>query len=252
MNYIKHLIILIIIFGSYSKSIAQFEKDTLRVLFVGNSYTSISNMPHLVSLISDSTKVKLITTKSTAGGATLSDHWNGEKELKTKDVICSGLFDIVVIQAHSLETIENKENFFKYSKLLCDLAKESGAKPYLYVTWSRQKYQHIQDKITKVYIEVAKVNECDLVLVGEAWKLARTIRPDILLYMSDGSHQNDLGAFLNACQFVGKFTGEVPANLNTSYRIKDAKGEEIMLFWEDALDVELCQKVASEFFINVK
>ncbi len=105
MNYIKHLIILIIIFGSYSKSIAQFEKDTLRVLFVGNSYTSISNMPHLVSLISDSTKVKLITNKSTAGGATLSDHWNGEKELKTKDVICSGLFDILVIQGHSLETI---------------------------------------------------------------------------------------------------------------------------------------------------
>ncbi len=252
MKFIKYLFIIFFIFGIFNDGVAQAEKDSLRILFVGNSYTSISNMPHLVSLISDSSSLKLITTKSTAGGSKLSDHWNGEKELKTQDAICTGLYDIVVIQGHSLETIENKNDFLKYSKLLSDLAKESGARPYLYVTWSRQKYQHIQDQITGVYIEAAKENDCGLVLVGEAWKLARTIRPDIGLYMPDGSHQNDLGAFLNACLFVGKFTGEVPANLNTSYRIKDAKGEEIMLFWENAIDVELCQKVASEFLYNIK
>lgn len=247
MKSIKKLIIILFIFGLYSEGIAQPEKDSLRVLFVGNSYTSISNMPHLVSLISDSTKVKLITSKSTAGGATLSNHWNGEKELKTKDIICIGLYDKVVIQGHSLETIENKKDFLKYSKLLCDLVKESGATPFLYVTWSRQKYQHIQDYITSTYIEAAKENDCGLVMVGEAWKLARAIRPDIGLYMPDGSHQNDLGAFLNACMFVGKLTGEIPSNLRTDYRIKDANGEEVLLFWENALDVELCRKVAMEF-----
>ncbi len=252
MKSIKQFFLFFFIIGLYSEAIAQFEKDSLRVLFVGNSYTSISNMPHLASLISDSTKVKLVTSKSTAGGATLSNHWNGEKELKTKDAICTGLYDIVVIQGHSLETIENKDDFFKYSKMLCDLVKESGATPYLYVTWSRQKYSHIQDTISRVYLEAAKENDCDLIMVGEAWKLARAIRPDIGLYMPDGSHQNDLGAFLNACLFVGKFTGEIPSSLSTSYRIKDANGEQVLLFWENALDVELCQKVASEFFINVR
>ncbi|MFA7326449.1 MAG: hypothetical protein WC121_07295 [Candidatus Kapaibacterium sp.] len=252
MKSFKHFFIIIFIFGLYSETKAQFEKDSLRVLFVGNSYTSISNMPHLASLISDSTKVKLVTSKSTAGGATLSNHWNGEKELMTKEAICTGLYDIVVIQGHSLETIENKDDFFKYSKLLCDLVKESGARPYLYVTWSRQKYSHIQDYITSTYIEAAKENKCDLIMVGEAWKLARTIRPDIGLYMPDGSHQNDLGAFLNACLFVGKFTGEVPSNLRTDYRIKDANGEQVILFWENELDVDLCRKVATEFFIKVK
>lgn len=107
MKFIKHLFITIIFFGISNECFAQFEKDSLRILFVGNSYTFVSNMPHLVSLISDSTNVKLVTSKSTAGGASLSDHWNGEKGLKTKESISNGKYDIVVLQGHSMETIDN-------------------------------------------------------------------------------------------------------------------------------------------------
>ena len=89
MKFIKYLLVTIFFFGISNECLSQVKKDTLRVLFVGNSYTYYSNMPHLVSLISDSTKVKLITSKSTAGGATLSDHWKGKKELKTKEIITS-------------------------------------------------------------------------------------------------------------------------------------------------------------------
>ena len=247
MKFIKHLFITIIFFGISNECFAQFEKDSLNILFVGNSYTFISNMPHLVSLISDSTKVKLVTSKSTAGGATLSDHWNGEKGLKTKEVISNGKYDIVVLQGHSMETIDNKDDYLKYSKKLCDLIKTSGAKPYLYVTWARQKVPQYQEKITKTYQQASKENDCDLIMVGEAWKLARTLRPDIQLFMPDGSHQSDLGAFLTACVFVGNFSGEVPANLPSNYSVTDVNGEQVVLFWEDALDIIFCQKIASEF-----
>ena len=47
---------------------AQPYGDTLKVLFVGNSYIYVGNLPHLVSIISDSCETKLITTKSVAGG----------------------------------------------------------------------------------------------------------------------------------------------------------------------------------------
>lgn len=247
MKLTLQLFILILIFGFYNEGFAQVRKDSLRILFVGNSYTSVPNIPFLVSLMSDSTKVKLVTSRSTIGGATLSNHWNGEKELKTREDICNGIYDIVVIQGHSMETIENKSDFLKYSKLLCNLVKESGAKPYLYVTWARQNFPQYQDTITGVYIEAAKENDCGLVMVGESWKLARAIRPDIDLYMPDGSHQNDLGAFLTACIFVDKFTGEVPTKLSTSYLLKNAKDEEVLLFLGNAADIELCQKVALEF-----
>lgn len=247
MKFIKYLFITFFILGIFNQVIAQAEKDSLRILFVGNSYTSIPNMPHLVSQISDSTKVKLITSRSTAGGATLSDHWNGEKELKTKEAISNGKYDIVVIQGHSLETIENKNDFLKYSKLLCDLVKKSGARPYLYVTWARQNTPQYQDTINRVYQQAAKENNCELIMVGEAWKLARSLKPDINLFMPDGSHQSDLGALLTACVFVSKFSGELPPKLKSSYNIINTKAEPVVLNWDNLIDVEFCQKVANEF-----
>lgn len=231
MKFFRHLFITIIFLSGYSKCLAQAKKDSLRILFVGNSYTFVSNMPHLVSLISDNTNVKLITSKSTAGGATLSDHWNGTKGLKSKEAIRSGKYDIVVLQDHSMQTIRNKNEFLKYSKKLSDLAKAFGVKPYLYVTWARQKVPQYQEIITKAYKEASKKNDCELIMVGEAWKLARKLRPDIQLFMSDGSHQSDLGAFLTALVFVNNFSGEVPVNLlNNYYQITDTNGEQVVLF----------------------
>lgn len=225
---------------------SQVEKDSLRVLFIGNSYTFYSNMPHLTSLISNGTAVKLITSQSAAGSASLKDHWTGKKGLKTKKRIKEGNYDIVVIQEHSMGTISNKDEFLNYSKKFCDLIKTSGAKPYFYVTWARQKVPQYQETITKIYKEAAKANNCELVLVGEAWKLARTIRPDIELFRPDGSHPSDLGAFLTACVFVKALSSGLPAQLPNWYFMSDSRGEQITLLNEDALDITFCVKIASE------
>jgi hypothetical protein len=251
MKFIKHLCIAILFLGIFNESFAQVKKDSLRILFVGNSYTFISNMPHLVSQISDSTNVKLITTQSVAGGARLSEHWHGEKGLKTKEIITKGKYDIVVLQEYSMGAILDKEDFFKYSKKLSDLVKSTGAKPFLYTTWARQKVPQYQETITKTYQQAAKENDCGLIEVGEAWKLARSLRPDFQLFMLDGSHQSDLGAFLTACVFVGNFSREIPENLSASYSVLDGNGERVILFWEKALDVIFCQKVASKFINSI-
>ena len=243
MKFIKYLFITIFFFGISNECLAQVKKDTLSILFVGNSYTYVSNMPHLVSLISDSTQVKLITSKSTAGGATLRDHWEGEKGLKTKEIISKGMYDIVVLQEYSMGTIENKDIFFKYAKELCNLIKASGAKPYFYVTWARQKVPQYQETITETYQQASKENDCGLIMVGEAWKLAKKLRPDIQLFTPDGSHPSDLGAFLTACTFVSTFSRELPKNPPNRYFITDSHGEEVMLIRENSLDITFCLKV---------
>ena len=247
MKIIKYLFITILFFGISNECLTQVKRDTLSILFVGNSYTFTSNMPHLVSLISDSTNVKLITSKSTVGGATLSDHWNGKKGLKTKELIRKGGYDIVILQEHSMGTIENQNKFFNYSKKLCELVKASGAKPYFYVTWGRQKVPQYQEIITKVYQQAAQENDCNLVMVGEAWKLARTLRPDMELFMPDGSHPSNLGAFLTACVFATTFSAEVPKQLPDWYFITDSNGEKVILLWENSLDITFCVNIASEF-----
>lgn len=238
---------IILIFFLSLTSIAQQKKDTLNILFVGNSYTYFENMPQIVSLISDSAKTKLVTKKSVVGGAKLSEHWLGKKGLKTQELIKSGNFDIVVLQEHSMGSIKEPDSLFKYSKLLCNLIKENGAKPYLYMTWAREKVPQYQEVINTVYTEVAAQNDAVLVPVGKAWKLAMELRPTIKLFDDDGTHPNKYGAFLTACTFIGTILNEVPENLGTYYSIKDEYGESIVLLHQiDPLDVIFLRKVSEE------
>ena len=91
-------------------SFSQIKKDTLNVLFVGNSYTYFENLTQLISIISDSTDTKLITKKSTSGGVSLRQHWLGLRGLKTQEIIKNGNFDIIVFQGHSMSTINKPDS----------------------------------------------------------------------------------------------------------------------------------------------
>lgn len=243
--YIK--ITTILIFFLSLTCIAQEKKDTLNILFVGNSYTYFENMPQIVSLISDKTKTKLVTKKSVVGGAKLSEHWLGKKGLKTQELITNGHFDIVVLQEYSMGSIDEPDSLIKYAKLFCELIKENGAKPYLYMTWAREKVPQYQEAINTVYSKVASQNNAVIIPVGLAWKLAMELRPNIKLFDDDGSHPNQLGAFLTACTCVGTILGKVPDNLGTFYSIEDAYGEYVVLLDQiDPLDVTFITNVSEE------
>ena len=231
-------------------SYAHGGKDTLNILFVGNSYTYYGNLPKIVSIISDHSATKLITKKSTTGGAKLREHWNGEKGLHTKELIKDGHFDIVVLQEQSMGAINRPDSIIKYSRLFCDYIREQGAKPYLYLTWARENAPQNQKIINKVYEEVASENDAVIIPVGKAWELARQLRPDICLYKTDKSHPNDLGTFLTACVFVAAICHEIPDNLQNAYNTKDADGESINLMNLGRNDVLFCKKVAEVILLK--
>lgn len=245
MKTIRNLILLFLLTIGNS-SFAQYSQDTIRVLFSGNSYTHFSNMPHLVSLISDSTRTKLVTTKSVAGGVRLSEHWRGEKNLKTMDLIKTGKFDVVVLQEQSMGTIEQADSFAIYAQKLCNFIEKNGAKPCFYETWAREKVPQYQKIITREYATAAEDNDALLATVGEAWALAQQLRPGIELYAADGSHPSDLGAFLTACVFVATLTGEIPYALPNRFSITDTHGEKVWLMSIHPLDVTFCLKVVEE------
>lgn len=245
MKKYKYTIILVSLFWG-NICFAQNNLDTLKIFFVGNSYTYFSNIPHLASLISDSTHTKLLTAKSTAGGARLSDHWRGEKGLRTKELIKNGDFDIVVMQEHSMGAIEQPDSLLFYSKKFSDYIKKNGAQPYLYSTWAREKVPQYQETITDVYNQAARENNTGIVNVGETWAIAKRLRPKIELYIFDGSHQSPLGAFLTACAFVKELSKELPDELPSYYKVIDANGESVELMYLDPLDISFCLKVVNE------
>ena len=216
---------------------AQVEKDTINVLFVGNSYTYYENLPQIVSIISNETNTKIIAKKSTIGGSKLREHWLGERGLKTKDLIKRGRFDIVVLQGHSMATIKEPDSLVKYSKLLCDYIKKHHAKPYFYLTWARENTPQMQEAINKVYTDVSMDNDATLVPVGKAWALSQELQPDIKLFKQDGSHPSRLGTFLTACVFVKTLLGALPNKISQQYYTMDNEGESVYLMQIPASNV---------------
>ena len=125
-------------------------KKSLRILFVGNSYTFFGNLPQIVSIMSEDGYTKLITRKSVAGSATLSEHWRGDKGLMTREMIKDGKFDIVVLQEYGMGAIDEPDTLLKYVKLFSDLIRKNKAKPFLFCTWARENTPQQQETINAV------------------------------------------------------------------------------------------------------
>ncbi|NLE34273.1 MAG: hypothetical protein GX622_04155 [Bacteroidales bacterium] len=231
---------------------AQDKKDTLRILFVGNSYTYFENLPQVVSVLSERTGTVLVTEKVTVGGAKLSEHWRGVRGLNTMDKIRNGGYDIVVLQEWSLGTINERDSAFFYLGLFSDLIRQNGAMPFYYITWAREKVPQQQEVISRVYREAAALNKATVVPTGEAWALARSLRPEIKLYDPDGTHPSDLGTYLTACVFVATITGELPETIPGVPAVRDSRGEGIILMRIDQMDVDFFRRVVLEITGNSK
>jgi hypothetical protein len=219
-------------------------RDTLRILFVGNSHTYVGNIPHLVSIMANSRKIALETKKSVKGGASLKNHWLGEMGLQTRRIISDGAFDFVVLQDKSASPIETPDTLLKYAGLFCDLIREYGGEPLLFNTWAKQNLLHFQGVVDSVYSLAGKENMCKVVPVGQAWETAGRLKPGIPLYKSDNNHSAELGVYLTSCVFFIIFTGESAENLITSFALTDIDGETVFLLSVPKEEASFLQKTA--------
>jgi hypothetical protein len=233
-------IVLLLLLGFSLQTNAAEKKDTLRVLFVGNSYVYYNNLAQMIGLITDSMDTKIICKKSTIGSATLEQHWNGSRGLKSKQIIAKNKFDIVVIQDNSMWPLEHKDSLLFFGHLFCDYIKANGAKPYLYNTWAREKTPETQTKINEVYSELGKSENATVVPVGASWALARQTMPSMNLFHSDGSHPSALGTFLIALNFIKKITGTLPKKYATVYNYYDKDGETFRIMQLTEAEIQFC------------
>ena len=243
------LLALLLVLSFCGLSAREAQKQ-LKVLFVGNSYTYGYNLPHIVSIIAEGTGTSLDTYRSVVPGARLQEHWEGKRDLRTKQLIAEGDFDIVVLQAYSMSGIRSPEEAMKYMKLFTDYSREFGAETVLFNTWARERVPQYQEEIDAMYKKAAEENGIRRIPVGEAWQLALDIRPSADLYTSDGSHPNELGTLLTATVFVAALCGELPENMPTLFRVMDSRGEPVRLMNHNPEDVEFCRRVAAAIILK--
>ncbi len=204
----------------------------LRVLFIGNSYTYVFDVPGLLARIAaTATTPPIITVDDvTAAGATLSYHW---VNTAARARIAERRWTHVVFQGQSGEAPGNP-SFADYAQRFGGLALDAGATPVFYVTWAAgesvgyypwtyESPTHFQDELTFAYAEVMRaVPGSSLACVGEAFRHLAQRHRDIALLQDDGSHPTLAGAYLSACTFYVALTGrpvppesEVPFGLAT-------------------------------------
>ena len=115
-------------------------QDTLRVLFLGNSYTSYNNLPQLVQSLSSSAGKTLIIDSNMPGGFLMSGHAN---DGTTFSKISQGNWDYVILQEQSqIPTID----YIRYNDMypaMTDLKSiieqyNPCAKIITYMTWGRR------------------------------------------------------------------------------------------------------------------
>jgi hypothetical protein len=245
MQLLRAWMLFMLLMGSTQLQAAD-KRDTVRVLFVGNSYVYYNNLAQLINLLTEGMPTQLICTKSTVGAAHLGEHWRGLRGLRSKEIISQKKYDIVVIQDNSMWPIEHKDSLLLYGAMFCDFIQKQGAKPYLYTTWARQKTPETQPVITQAYQELSTKTAAVRVPVGDAWQLVREQHPEMNLFFPDGSHPSNLGTFLIALSFIKKITGQLPAKFQTVYNYPDKDGESFRLMQLTEQEMKVCAEMVEQ------
>lgn len=201
-------------------------RETWHVLFIGNSYTFVNDVPGLLSRIAETSPAgPRITTESIVqGGWTLDNHLT---DGIAQPRILSKAFTHVVLQGQSLEPTTPKY-FLPAAKTFSDLITAAGSKPTWFVTWARapedtayvSEYtspDELQDRLTSAYDDAARAAPGSLLAcVGEAFRSSLATHPEIRLHQGDGSHATLAGSYLAASTFYVAMTGSaVPDSSET-------------------------------------
>lgn len=222
----------------------------LKVLFIGNSYTSVNDLPAMVAAMAEAAGGRKIEVdRHLVGGCTLEKH---VKDQKAIDKIRVKKWDVVVLQEQSLRPVVDRRAMHEYARVLDAEIKQQGAKTVFYLTWARQHIPEMQEGadptkspeyakamygisgaaktidqetwlqqqktglvggLNGAYLEIAKELGTGVAPVGIAWKMALTADPPFVLHSPDKSHPNPAGTYLAACVFYATLLDATPVGL---------------------------------------
>jgi len=192
--------------------------DTLKALFIGNSYTYCNKMPWIVSELAKSSGKTLEVEMVTQGGVSFEWHFKNQETLSTAR---KSAWDFIVLQNHSLGAVKHKEKMKKYGLALHSEVQKHAKRTVFYMTWARQHIPEMQAEITGAYTSLARQTGAEVAPVGIAWKNALKADSALILHTSDKSHPNPAGSYLAACVFYSTFYQLSPEGLTGKITVDD-------------------------------
>ncbi len=215
--------------------------QTYKVLFVGNSYTYVNNLPTTLNDLANSIGDTIIFDSSTPGGYTLEGH---STNTTTIEKINSQPWDFVILQDQSqrpsFPDSQVEVEVFPFAEDLSEIIRDNNecSMPLFFMTWGRKNgdqqhcefwpplctYDGMQQLLRERYLQMGEDNNATVAPVGAAWrnKIELDINDDINLYSSDESHPSVAGTYLSACVFYATIFQKSPVGFSYHSTLSEA------------------------------
>lgn len=208
------------------------------VLFIGNSYTSVNNLPATVQLLALSKGDTLFTDVSAPGGYTFQQHTTNTTTLAK---ISQQQWNYVVLQEQSqmpaFPQSQVQTEVYPFATTLDSLIHENDSctETVFYMTWGRKNgdasncssyppictYEGMQQGLRESYLAMGQMNDATVVPVGMAWKKIIADSLSFDLYQADQSHPSVYGTYLTACVFYSVIYQKSPVGATYYSTIPD-------------------------------
>ena len=135
----------------------------------------------------------------------LIDHVNGKSD--AMNAIQSGGWDYVVLQQGPSALPASRDTLILAARMLDPEIRRAGARSALLMVWPESARFTVFDDVRDSYLLAAQEVGGVFLPVGEAWRAAWALDPELALYGSDGYHPSPLGTYVAALVVYEGITG---------------------------------------------
>lgn len=208
---------------------------SLKVLFIGNSYTYYNWSPYMLKEIAWKEGLDIEVALSAHSGFTIERHLS---HAVTEAFVAEGGYDCAIVQEYNDRTAvvgasPSSEDALAYVDDMRSLVRaiesaSPGCRTLLEMSWGTKTgsgsliktdwggYAQMQEYVTAGTELMCEASGAGMTLLGKAWEKVRAERPDIEMYHTDNHHPSYAGSYLKACvnylTLSGRPFGPAPAD----------------------------------------
>jgi hypothetical protein len=188
------------------------------VLFIGNSYTYVNDLPGIVQALADS-----------AGGVRIAVESVAEPDFALVDHLATGVaqreiakggWAFVVLQQGPSSVELNRDTLRLAAKAFASLINQTGGKPALFSAWPTSSRRVDFPRAIESYRLAAADVDGVFLPVASAWLAAWEKDPNLALYAPDGLHASALGSYLSALVIYARLLDKPVVGLPARLRLR--------------------------------
>lgn len=246
----------------FATGTASADTIPLKVLFIGNSYTHMHDMPKMFGKIAKKAGLNVLVEQSAQSSATFQIHSERKDMFKA---INKRQWDYVILQGFSRELSHSPEHIdtatIPYLSKITDAIYQNNActNVLFYMTWGYESgyehrpevdsYEKMADSIRRGYKYIGEKYDVPIVPVGMVWKEVKSTT-EIDLYSDDRAHPSSKGSYLIANTFFESIFG-IPATDHLSI-VRERDAEKIRESVSTVLETERSEYKLDRFQIAIE